>query len=432
MHHFPIYEKIGRVRRLNWIVGGFMVVMLGMAPAVCRADDASEAKLLQKITELENRLATLEAKQAPQAATSSVTRSDVENIVAEKVSAAGAGVPDVLKGITVSGFVDTAYVYNTNHPDSGTNTGRAFDTEANSFGFQAAKLALEKLPAKTGGVGFRVDLLMGEDAKVLNSFTNGFNGDGHFDLEQGYVDIMAPVGKGLDIKAGKFTTLQGAEVIESKDNWNFTRSILFGYAEPATHTGVRVSYPILDTLTGYLGVNNGWDTVKDNNKGKSVETSLAWSPKDWFSLSLSGISGAEEAGNNHSNRNLIDLVATYQPIKALTLKLAADYANEQDLAGPDKNGTWSGVAGYARYDLNDKWSVSNRTEYFADPNGVRVVAGTPVDLWENTSTLELRPYKDLITRLEYRYDHASDQIYMVNSKAVDYQGTIALEAIYAF
>ncbi|MBF0479658.1 MAG: porin [Candidatus Omnitrophica bacterium] len=409
---------------------GFMLFMLGF-PALCRADDAKEAELLQKVDAMEKRIKFLEENQV-KSGDAVINKTEVEAIVDEKVSKSV--VPDFFKDITMSGFVDTSYVYNTNHPDSGTNTARAFDTEANSFGFQAAKLALEKLPAKTGGVGFRTDLLLGEDAKVLNSFTNGFGSDGDFDVEQAYVDIMAPVGKGLDIKAGKFTTLAGAEVIESKDNWNFSRSLLFGYAEPATHTGVRASYPITDTLTGYLGVNNGWDDVKDNNKGKSVESSLAWAPKDWFSLNLAGMYGPEQAFNNHSNRGLVSLVATYQPIKPLTLKLAADYANEQDTTGlnMDKNGTWSGVAGYARYDINDKWSLSNRTEYFSDPNGLRVVPGTNLSMWENTSTLELRPYKGLITRLEYRYDSASEDIYTVGSASAGHQGTVGLEAIFAF
>ena len=297
---------------------------------------------------------------------------------------------------------------------------------------QSAKLALEKLPEKTGGVGFRTDFLVGEDAKVLNFATNGFAGDGHFDLEQAYIDILAPLGKGLDIKAGKFVTLHGAEVIEAKDNWNYSRSLLFGYAIPFTHTGIRVSYPILDTLTGYLGVNNGWDDVKDNNKGKSIESSFAWAPKDWLSFNLAGMYGPEETANSHSNRALVDFVATYQPLKKLTLKVNTDYAQEDDLVAPGKAATWSGVAGYARYDFNDKWSLSNRTEYFTDPNGVRVTSGTPADYWENTSTLELRPYKNLITRLEYRYDKSSQDIYAQGSKLTDHQNTIGAEAIYVF
>jgi hypothetical protein len=397
------------------------------------ADDSTEARLVKKIEELEKRIRSLESKKSPNVTDSVVTKSDVEAIVNEKVALVkeetGFKIPEILKDITLSGFVDTSYTYSFNHPDSGKTTGRVFDTEANSFNLQAAKIAFEKIPAKTGGVGFRVDLLMGDDAKVIKPY--GWNTD-DFNLEQAYLDILVPVGKGLDVKAGKFVTLAGAEVIEAKDNWNFTRSLLFGYAIPFTHTGVRVSYPVLNTLTGYLGVNNGWDDIKDNNKGKTVESALAWSPKDWLSFNLTGIYGPEETGNNHANRALVDFVATYKPFNKLTIKLNTDYAQEQDLVSSGKAATWSGVAAYARYDFNDKWSFSNRTEYFSDPNGVRVISGTPADYWENTSTLELRPYRDLITRLEYRYDHATSDVYTISTKAVDHQSTIGLEAIYVF
>ena len=36
---------------------------------------------------------------------------------------------------------------------------------------------------------------------------------------------------------GKFVTSAGAEVIESKDNWNYSRSLLFAYAIPYWHFG---------------------------------------------------------------------------------------------------------------------------------------------------------------------------------------------------
>lgn len=426
------------MRYKGLMISGMVVMLLGLClfsgevPFVY-ADDASEAKLLQKISELEKRIQSLEGKQPKKETTSVVTKGDVEAIVNEKVAQAkqegGFNLPEALNDITLSGFVDTSYTYSFNHPDSGKTTGRVFDTEANSFNLQAAKIALEKLPAKTGGVGFRVDLLMGDDAKVIKPY--GWNTE-DFNLEQAYLDVLIPVGKGLDVKGGKFVTLAGAEVIESKDNWNFSRSLLFGYAIPFTHTGVRASYPLLDTLTAYLGVNNGWDDVKDNNEGKTVESALAWSPKDWLSFNLAGYYGPEEEGNNDSKRALVDFIATYKPFEKLTLKINADYAQEEDLVSVGKAATWSGVAAYARYDFNDTWSLSNRTEYFGDSDGVRITAGTPADYWENTATLELRPYKDLITRLEYRYDHATSDVYTVSSKAVDHQSTIGIEAIYVF
>ena len=39
-----------------------------------------------------------------------------------------------------------------------------------------------------------------------------------------------PVGRGLTLDVGKFVTQHGAEVIESKDNWNYSRSFMFALA----------------------------------------------------------------------------------------------------------------------------------------------------------------------------------------------------------
>ena len=54
------------------------------------------------------------------------------------------------------------------------------------------------------------------------------------------------MGKSLQVDAGKFVTHMGFEVIESKDNWNYSRGLLFQFAIPYFHTGVRVTGPIND------------------------------------------------------------------------------------------------------------------------------------------------------------------------------------------
>ena len=55
-------------------------------------------------------------------------------------------------------------------------------------------------------------------------------------LKEVYASVLAPVGKGLEIDAGKFVTPMGAEVIESDANWNYSRSLLFNYAIPFSTT----------------------------------------------------------------------------------------------------------------------------------------------------------------------------------------------------
>jgi hypothetical protein len=396
------------------------------------AKDDLIRKLSEKIDQLEGKVNDLSAKLGIYEKSKGVSDEVIEKKVSDaltKKEEEEPGLLKALKGTTLSGYVDTAYTYNFNTPDSGSNTARIFDTEANSFTFQSAKIALEKPVTPEDRVGFRTDVLFGQDAKIIKPY--GWDTD-DVNLEQAYVEALLPLGKGLDAKFGKFVTLAGAEVIESKDNWNFSRGLLFGYAIPFTHTGVRMSYPLMDKLTGYFGVNNGWDDIKDNNKSKSFETSLAYAPADSSSFNLTYIFGPEQTGNNHSNRNLIDFVATYQPFEKITLKLNTDYAIEDDGVALGKNGNWAGVAGYIRYDVNKWLSFSNRTEYFSDPDGLRVASGTGQDLWENTITAEIRPFKNLITRLEYRYDASSKDIFSKNGLTADCQNTIAVEAIYVF
>ena len=64
-------------------------------------------------------------------------------------------------------------------------------------------------------------------------------------IQQAYVSLLT--GK-VQWDAGKFVTPMGAEVIESQDNWNYTRSILFGYAIPFYHVGVRATVPVNDKV----------------------------------------------------------------------------------------------------------------------------------------------------------------------------------------
>lgn len=406
------------------------------------ADERDELteRLIKRVEELEKKVEALNnklsgyEKAAPISISEEIIQRKVDDILAKKEEKEG-GIVKTLKDINLSGFIDTSYTYNFNGPDSRTNTARVFDTEANNFSVHAAELVFEKSPPEEGGAGFRTDLFFGQDAEVITP--TGSTRD-QFDLQQAYISLKPssnfnlPVGNWQWIKIGKFVTMHGAEVIESKDNWNSTRSLLFGYAIPFTHTGIRAGYQFFDGVSGYLGINNGWDNVKDNNKTKSVEGALAWTANDKLSFNLAGMYGPEQTSNDHSQRGLIDFLTTYKPFDKWTVMLNADYGHEQDGVTKGKNGSWSGVAGYLRYDANDRMSLISRTEFMSDRQGLRIVTGTAQDVWEQTLTLELRPYKDLITRFEYRHDESSFPIYTDNQKAISHQDTVGLEMIYSF
>ena len=409
-----------------------------LAPLPARADQNGDLKaevvaLKERLKQLEDRL----AKQEQQ------TAARVPQGGQALPPTAGEGlseIPNWVRNISLSGFVDASYTYNTQNPESRTNSLRVFDTQANGFQPNALELVLQKPVSAESPVGFRTDLDFGEDAEVVGAVTTGLGSTSdEIDLQQMYAEALLPVGKGLNVKFGKFSTLHGAEVVESKDNWNFSRSFLFGYAEPVTHTGVRLSYPFTDWFTGIVGVNNGWDVVDDNNTAKTIEWQGNFIPCPKTSLSVTGMHGAEQTSDNRDDRHMLSFVAGYNPTDKLGFKLAYDYGTEQDAVSesPSEDASWQGVAGYARYQFNDWYALAGRAEFFSDEDGVRTAVRTSpgvgsVRLWELTLTNEFKVYKDLITRLEYRHDHASDAVFSAGSSRDNTQDTISAEVIYPF
>ncbi len=405
--------------------------------APVRADETTELKsevtlLKERLKQLEERLARQEQQTARQVS---------EGAQLPPTAGEGYGeIPAWVRNVHLSGFVDASYVYNTQRPKSRTSSLRVFDTEANGFQPNAMEIVLQKPVSEESPVGFRTDLDFGEDAEVVGSVTTGLGSTtDEVDLQQMYAEALLPFGNGLNVKMGKFVTLHGAEVIESKDNWNFSRSYLFGYAIPFTHTGVRMHYPWTSWLTTMFGVNNGWDVVDDNNTAKTVEWTGILTPTPKSFLSVTGMHGAEQASDNRDDRHLIDVVLGYNPTDKLSLKLNYDYGHEQDAVSesPSEDASWQGVAGYARYQFNDWYALAGRAEYFADEDGIRTGVRAAngvgdVRLWELTLTNEFKVYKDLITRLEYRHDHASDAVFSAGSSRDNTQDTLSMEVIYPF
>src|SRR6202165_934230 len=192
-----------------------------------------------------------------------------EAAVASPSTPAPAGLAAVLGPTTLSGFVDTYYGFNSNHPANRQNGLRNFDVNTNQFGLNMIELVADKSVDNTNRLGYHVALGFGQAMNMVNSASPTELGFDQY-LKEGYLEYMAPIGKGLQINVGKFVTPAGAEVIESKDNWNYSRGLLFSWAIPYFHFGASGKYAFNSkfALTGYLV--NGWHNSVDNNSGKTT------------------------------------------------------------------------------------------------------------------------------------------------------------------
>ena len=445
-------------RAFRWRVAIFamsITVICGSASRVlAQTDPAPQASpdLASRIDSLEKQLADLKSQMeaqkaaaaAPPAAAAPAPAAAALPGAAPAAAPAPTGLAGLLGPTTLSGFVDVYYGYNSNQPANRTTALRNFDINSSQFALNMLELVADKPPDATASrVGYHIALGFGQAMNLVNGGeTPSPNVPGtpvlgppvtitNFDqyLKEGYLSYLAPAGKGLQIDVGKFVTNAGAEVIETKDNWNYSRSLLFSWAIPYFHFGVRAKYAFNSkvSLTGFL--LNGWNNSVDNNSGKTTGFTLALNPTKKWGLIENYYVGPEQANNNSNFRHLTDTVVTFTPTGKLSLMANYDYGHES--FSPASPVWWSGIAGYIKYAPNAKWAIATRGEWFKDHNGF--TTGTAQNVSEFTLTLERMLASKIISRLEFRRDMSDQNVFPYRTGLFkDAQNTVTLGMVYAF
>ncbi len=312
--------------------------------------------------------------------------------------------------VQIGGLAYGSYQYNFNEPDSRVNSLRSLDQEHNSFTLDLAQIQLGK--KGPGGVGFFSKLDFGKTARRIISDWDGsgvFGDNGEetndFELQEGYITYAPDWAGGASAKFGKFVTLLGSEVIEATSNPNFTRSFLFGFAIPFTHTGLLFTVPVNEMVTVTGGVVNGWDNVVDNNDGKTFLGNVTVVPSSNFTLYLNGTFGPEQTNTSSNPRGVFDAVGafTFDPISG---SLNFDYGSEGDAALDGGSEKWYGFSGIVGLDLKSVAEIPAgvylRGEVFKDDGGART--GADQTLHEITLTGKYFATEKLTFWVEYRHD----------------------------
>lgn len=334
----------------------------------------------------------------------------------------------------LSGFIDGYYSYNFNTPKSSTGFGQVndyynFNDKTASFNLNAAKLTLNHDPDP---IGAHIDLMFGNTDRLVNGDVNKNAGNGSNYLEQAYLSIKPPKAKGFELDLGKFVTSAGAEVIESKDNWNYSRSILFAYAIPYFHMGARASMPVSKTETIGVQVANGWNA--DSTGGAIVGLTSAYvKPKYTWNVNYYG--GPENANTTDGMRNLIDTTLLLTPTSKFNAYINYDYGQNRDAKSVQGNTDlmrWQGVAFAAKEQASATSALAARYEYYKDYQGF--MTGTAQTLQEFTATYEYKYAAGLLARAEYRYDWSDKNSFDKNGLAAstDNQSTLTVGLVAFF
>jgi hypothetical protein len=368
-----------------------------------------------------------------------------------------------VSGTSISGYVNTSAQWNVgnNGQAPGYGYGQADNYgKADGFNIDAVEVTISKsLDDSQWASGYNATLVTGQDAGSVGrgigtqSVTSSENfGSFGASIKDAYAELRAPVGNGLDIKAGVFDTLLGYEVFDAGSDPNYTRS--YGYSiEPTTHTGVLLAYNFFDWLSVQAGVGNttlnanpGYDRNGTGyfTTGTTIESKKAYygsvaltAPNSWGFLAGStlyfAVEGGRPGGQSFTTTGISydDQVNYYAgavintPVKGLKFGAAYDYVGYKAASGSISTGTtansaWAdALAAYVSYQATDKLSFNGRAEYAWESASM---ASTPTGSWYTpttpngateavyalTGTVEYDLWKNVMSRVEVRWDSVKD------------------------
>ncbi len=352
---------------------------------------------------------------------------------------------------TLSGYVDTSAIWGFGDVSENyfgrTNDG---DGYVDGFNLNVVQLSLAS-PMGSGewAAGYQVDLWLGPDAHWLGSYSAFQPSQSDIGIKQAYVNLMAPVGNGLELKMGHFDTIIGYEVGSSPLNPNFSRSYGF-FIEPFQHTGLLASYPIAEGVTVSGGVANTYGFGINDRWGESEDLAYMGAmgyeiPEGMGALSggtLSGgfVRGLVTGADLDKEKTSYYAGATLPtPIENLSVGASFDYASDYK-PGVDE---WA-LAGYASYMLGDgRATLSGRVDYYntefyfnrLDGKGMVARDRHDVSYLGLTGTISYQLWDNVLSRIEGRWDQAMDEHLM---KGFGLEGdedsatTLLLNVVYQF
>lgn len=357
---------------------------------------------------------------------------------------------------TLSGYVDTSAIWKFG-TGNGALPGRAAQdgpAKMDGFNLNAVNLTIEKpLDEAAWSAGYKAELIFGPDNGVYTQAIAEH-------VKQAYVTLNAPVGNGLNFKMGAFDTIIGYETFNNYQNPNYSRS--YGWnLEPTQHTGLLASYQLTDWLGLSGGVANSWTPnnigmpmgeMRSETQKTYLASATLTAPESSGFLSGSalylGIVDGRAMGNGSTDTTSYYAgVSIPTPLEGVSFGASFDYVengpNNALVVATSTTDNWAwAAAGYVSWQATEKLKLNGRFDYTKGTDGLfGVDAGTPganehVELLAATATLDYALWENVITRLEFRWDHSvnGDKIYGGNATSdMDEDATtLALNVIYRF
>ncbi|MEZ4429911.1 MAG: outer membrane beta-barrel protein [Nannocystaceae bacterium] len=338
--------------------------------------------------------------------------------------------------LRLGGYVEAFYSYNLNRPSNNITNYRAFDNRHNQITLQA--LALD-VGWDSRWVSARLAMQAGHAATAIYEASEPFqpgtgSGAGTSDasmwrfVQQAYLGGHLPTKVPVTIEAGLFLSPLGSEALATNQNWTWSHTPLF-FALPFYHAGLRANVQLNDRHSVRLGVYNGWNNVVDNNREKSFALEYNYALPDRVKFStvyFSGVERPDDAPEGRAWRHTLDSYVIVQAGERVSLLL-------RPVVGIEPNAF--GISWYVLGNVGLRVMARPWLYFAARGSLLRESRATSVDgeaspitipsewMAAGIFTIDFRVINHLSIKLEYRHDHASEDIFFAGQ--VDGDGSDA-------
>ena len=373
-------------------------------------------------------------------------------------------VQTALSNTTISGFVDIGIQgnfgdqsYRSSLPPYANNDYSEDGIRSpirDGFSLNAVNIAIDRpLDDSSWAAGYHVELNTGVgaisglplsaigDASSNRDDLANSQSEGNLVIRQAYITMRTPLGNGIDWKLGVFDGITGYESNTGYKNPNYTRS--YGYIiNPTTYTGILGTYQIVSGVSVTAGVanrgnyqgfgqNNNNITQKDFIFATSLTAPESWGWLKGSALNLGTFQSFDNNGVDVYSANLS--LAT--PVAGLKFGVAWDALNS-NTGGTGRNADVNIYGVYATFQATDKLAFNLRGEFVDGTDFDGGKGSNPFNSLgrgeEVTATIEYNLWANMLTRVEFRWDHAEFTHPYSNSESGANAFLLAFNAVYKF
>ena len=319
----------------------------------------------------------------------------------------------------LSGYVSTSFSWAPGNriPETGRQFNQSYSKNADTFRLDVIDIKLSSALAEgEWASGYNVELWLGPDAGDYDNQIGSSGLNGGIAIKNANVVLNIPVGNGIQAKIGVFDTIIGYESANSIENPNYTRSM--GYSlEPTSHTGLLLSYKVMDNISVSAGMANTIDAEFINNNGGQNSGDTRGQNSQWTYMAAVTVTAPDSLGFLKGASLTAGVIDGFDGDKlAVTPDTTHIYVGATVPTGNDKVNlgfAWDrkhenktsrdqdALAAYLSLKTSEKSTLNARLDYGNDSD----VGRKDIESVTTTLTFEYKLWANVVSRLEYRFQH---------------------------